>query len=363
MRAKARQVERELKRRGLRESAMGKRRTATRRKAKTTDETEPVFCEYPGCDKFPKRNGLCVKHLVALRNGDPEAVEVVERRKRLAACAWTSPKPTAAWRHYPDGREAEAAAKAAAGPKAPPVDDAPTTTTTEGPTEAPERENAMAKQHVCEDCGKPLKTAQGLAVHRSRIHGKRGRFADKKANRRTAPPPGDDGRYVCEVCGKPFDSLRPWIGHQKQHRTFAGDEPPPAKMKTAVEPTAPPPTGKEETPIGAVEAPEGENGTAKKFVCAVCGMRIWTDFGLDKHSCPVHGKQETPTPPADMADGRKHGIGIRDLIRRFDLPLALLKFQGRQFLVHTESCEACLVGDDGRLSPVQLHVEVQGLTG
>lgn len=108
-------------------------------------ESPADFCEYQACLDWAKRDGLCMKHLVAAAKGDEAAVAVKERRKRLAAIKAEAVRPPAnPWATSHKGA---------------------------GGTPAPQQqENPMGDKVKCEKCGREFEV-QGIGPHRARCKG------------------------------------------------------------------------------------------------------------------------------------------------------------------------------------------------
>ena len=261
------------------------------------DAAEPDFCVVPGCAEFAKRDGLCLRHLVAAQRGDPEAAEALRLHQatRPGTCVPTPPKTPWSFRRdrRPAGAPDEHSPGHAGGERRPDGPGLP------GAPAPKPRGNDMATKYGCGACGKTFKNAHGLQVHTARIHGPKA-LARKKAAAAAKPteaPASGDGRYRCETCDRTFKSLAGLSGHQKAHRG------------QATSPAAKPPAMPEAGTLGR--------------------------------------------------DGRKESVAlIGELARRFDLPLSVLTMDDHTIVVHKDTCLACQINRDGRLSAVVLHFNV-----
>jgi len=153
-----------------------------------TDAPDPAFCEVHGCVSDPKSEGLCVKHLIALRRGEADAVAAHDRwlATRPGACVdkpkqhWKT-RNTRTWKR----RLAEAARDMKEAVAAPPTEERKADAAlagrlgalsaravTNATAKAIEETRDMTTRDVqCAKCGSKFGTNHGLKIHMARAHG------------------------------------------------------------------------------------------------------------------------------------------------------------------------------------------------
>ena len=112
-----------------------------------TDAPDPAFCEVHGCVSDPKSEGLCVKHLIALRRGEADAVAAHDRwlATRPGACV---DKPKQHWKTRNTRAVTNATAKA-----------------------IEETRDMTTRDVQCAKCGRKFGNKHGLKIHMARAHG------------------------------------------------------------------------------------------------------------------------------------------------------------------------------------------------
>jgi len=162
-----------------------------------------AWCEYDACEEFAKRDGLCLKHLVAWRKGDAEAVAAHGRylAKQPGACVpaprSTGKQRSAQWR----ARQAEQT------DKQPPVGEETMTMA---------RKSEKSETFECKQCGRSFAGPHGLKIHAGRMHG-------QKKSPRPAPPAAAAEPSAPETAGpQPRRSNGDWAGADVLRDIFRG---------------------------------------------------------------------------------------------------------------------------------------------
>lgn len=182
-------------------------------------------CWYDGCEQEWRREGLCLKHILALTRGDDEAKRAVRRYHKSIE---SIEKPETA-----GDRGQGTGGRVTAGPEDSETEgpedrgtggDSEETTAAGEDAPDQDKEQTMAQTYKCNECNIETATPHGLKIHKAKAHGQRKPALDASLPQDGSTPPGG---HPCPHCGRRFGRL----GNMYRHR--AGCEKAPAGDKSA----------------------------------------------------------------------------------------------------------------------------------